>query len=152
MGIRPDDLAMMPLFRKAADLGIPVMIHSNPWGPGFYETSSPQYIDHVARIFPDLTIVMAHLGGTRFLDTAKMTGLNIWVETSGGLEEIAQIFGIRTAERVLRKMGLNWTIYGSDFPLPAKPQLQIIQKMRLNTEEKERLLHQNAETVFFRQS
>jgi predicted TIM-barrel fold metal-dependent hydrolase len=152
MGIRPDDLAMMPLFRKAADLGIPVMIHSNPWGPGFYETSSPQYIDHVARIFRDLTIVMAHLGGTRFLDTAKMTGLNIWVETSGGLEEIAQIFGIRTAERVLRKMGLNRTIYGSDFPLPAKPQLQIIQKMRLNTEEKERLLHQNAETVFFRQS
>jgi predicted TIM-barrel fold metal-dependent hydrolase len=152
MGIRPDDLSVMPILRKAADMGIPVMIHSNPWGPGFYETSSPQYIDHIARIFPDLTIVMAHIGGTRFLDTAKMTGLNIWVETSGGLDEIAQIFGIRTAERVLRKMGLNRAIYGTDFPMSAKPQLQIINKMRLKKEEKDKLLHQNAESIFFRQS
>jgi predicted TIM-barrel fold metal-dependent hydrolase len=81
-----------------------------------------------------------------------MTGLNIWVETSGGLDEIAQIFGIRTAERVLRKMGLNRAIYGSDFPMPARPQLQIINKMRLKKEEKDKLLHQNAESIFFRQS
>ena len=149
MGIRPDDLCMVPLLRKAADLGVPVMIHSNPWGPAFYEVSAPHFVDHVARLFPDLRVVIAHLGGTRFLDTVKMALPNVWAETSSGLVEIADLFGVKTAERVLRKIGFDHLIYGSDFPLPARPQLELIQKMDLTEKERDKIFHENAEQLFF---
>jgi len=63
-GFRPDDERCDPLWRYAQRNGLPVLVHTGttfiPQAP--IECTLPRHIDTVARRFPDLAIVMAHLG------------------------------------------------------------------------------------------
>lgn len=62
-GIRPDDSSLDPLWEYAGRHGLPVLLHT---GTTFVaqaplECTLPRWIDNVARRFPDVKIVMAHL-------------------------------------------------------------------------------------------
>jgi uncharacterized protein len=61
---RPDDVRLDALWRYAGDNGIPVLLHT---GTTFVaqaplECTLPRHIDPVATRFPDVRIIMAHLG------------------------------------------------------------------------------------------
>jgi len=63
-GFRPDDGAIDPLWRYAQEHGLPVLLHT---GTTFVsqaplEATLPRHLDPVATRFPDVHIVMAHLG------------------------------------------------------------------------------------------
>ncbi len=63
-GFRPDDPRLDPLWRYASDKRLPVLLHT---GTTFVaqaplECTLPRHVDAVARRFPDVKIVMAHLG------------------------------------------------------------------------------------------
>ena len=63
-GFRPDDERLDPLWEYAQRAGLPVLLHT---GTTFVseaplECTLPRHIDPVAMKFPDVTIVMAHLG------------------------------------------------------------------------------------------
>ena len=47
-----DSLEMVPVLRKAADLKVPVMIHSNPCRVGFQDNCAPDRINKMVQIFP----------------------------------------------------------------------------------------------------
>jgi predicted TIM-barrel fold metal-dependent hydrolase len=62
---RPDDEAVFPIYERAVRLGVPTLTHQ---GTSFLGRtadlgeSNPVRLDRVARTFPDLRIVIAHLG------------------------------------------------------------------------------------------
>ena len=63
-GFRPDDNLLDPLWRYAQKNGLPVLLHS---GTTFVsqaplECTLPRHVDAVATRFPDLKIILAHLG------------------------------------------------------------------------------------------
>ncbi len=63
-GFRPDDGRLDPLWRYAADHGLPVLLHT---GTTFIaqapiEYTLPRHLDPVATRFPQVKIIMAHLG------------------------------------------------------------------------------------------
>ncbi|MDE3258641.1 MAG: amidohydrolase family protein [Gemmatimonadota bacterium] len=63
-GFRPDDPSVEPLWRYARDHGLPVLLHT---GTTFVaqaplECTLPRHLDPVAIRFPDVKIILAHLG------------------------------------------------------------------------------------------
>lgn len=65
-----NDEAYFPIYEKAQELGVPIVIHA---GVAFYRSArvvcgEPSYVDDVAINFPRLKIVMCHLGHYKFED------------------------------------------------------------------------------------
>ena len=67
----PRDKICYPLYAKAEELGMPIMWHQGTSyvqnGP--LELCYPVYLDSVARAFPELVMIIAHLGHPWFLET-----------------------------------------------------------------------------------
>lgn len=60
----PDQPQYFPLYAKAQELGIPILWHQGTSfvSEGFLDASRPAMIDPIARAFPHLKMVIAHLG------------------------------------------------------------------------------------------
>jgi len=93
-GFVPDDRAVYPLWEAAAELRIPVLVHTGTTGLGAgmpgggklkLEPARPIHIDAVAADFPDLQIVMAHPAWP-WQDEQLAVALhkpNTWIDLSG---------------------------------------------------------------------
>ncbi len=108
-----DDLRLVPVLRKAAELEIPVMFHANPCRLGFHDNCAPDKINRMIQIFPDLDIITAHLGGMKWTDA--VSGCT-WADMSYILPELAGLYGIEQTNRILRAFGPDRLLFGTDFP------------------------------------
>ncbi len=122
-GFYPDDTKFYPYYELCVELGIPVVIHQ-----GFtsrykhVKYARPVYVDQVAVDFPELRIVLAHVG-TPWVDEALMVAAknpNVYVDVSGW-----QLYAARLPTllyEMLAKASVTGvfprrTLWGSDFPL-----------------------------------
>lgn len=111
------DSRMIPLLQKAAELNIPTVIDSFPYGSGM-ESSFPLLIDRLATLVPGAKIIMAHFGGYKLWDALFVAKAhpNIFVDIS---YTILYFQGSSLAEDLgfaIKKLGSHKCIYGSDFP------------------------------------
>ena len=113
LGMDIDCLDMVPLMRKAAELDIPVMIHSYPYGRQNYACCEPAKIHNLAKIFPDVTFIISHMGGYRWMDAL---GGKEYVDISTFLPELVNLYGIEQANRILRNFGADRLIFATDYP------------------------------------
>lgn len=113
LGMDIDCLDMVPVLRKAADLGVPVMVHSYPFGRQKYDCCEPAKIHNMAKIFPDVTFIISHMGGYRWMDAL---GGNEYVDISTFLPELVKLYGIEQANRILRNFGADRLVFATDFP------------------------------------
>jgi predicted TIM-barrel fold metal-dependent hydrolase len=111
--IDADSLEMVPVLRKAADLKVPVMIHSNPCRVGFHDNCAPDKINKMMQVFPDLTIITAHMGGMKWQDAITGCG---YVDISAVLPEFVNLYGIKQTNRILRRFGADRLIFATDYP------------------------------------
>lgn len=60
----PERKEYFPLYAKADELGIPILWHQGTSfvSEGFLDASRPAALDPIARTFPDLRMIIAHLG------------------------------------------------------------------------------------------
>lgn len=89
-----DDERAFPIYEKAAELNMPILFHlgivaRNDGAPDIRDHHSnrmrPIYLDYIARNFPKLKIIGAHLGNPWY-EEASMTGRwnsNVWYDLSG---------------------------------------------------------------------
>lgn len=113
LGMDMDSLEMVPVLRKAAELDIPVMVHSYPFGRQKYDCCEPARIHQMAKIFPDVTFILSHMGGYRWMDAL---GGNEYVDISTFLPELVSLYGIEQANRILRNFGPDRLIFATDYP------------------------------------
>lgn len=113
LGINVDSLDMVPVVRKAADLKLPIMIHSYPYCRTAYDCCEPARIHNLARVFPDATFIISHMGGHRWADV--LAGEE-YVDISTFLPELVRLYDIPQANRVLRSIGVGRLIFATDFP------------------------------------
>jgi len=140
-----DDWRYIPILRKAAELRIPVMIHSYPWGPGFYDMSAPERINHMMTVFPDISFITAHMGGMRYLDAIRCVGQ---VDISGTLFDLVDLYGIEGANRILRKFGVERLIFASDYPFFSyEKYFSVLDQMDFTDDEKERIAYKNISDI-----
>ena len=122
-GFYPDDKEFDPYYKLCVDLNIPIIIHQ-----GFtprhkhVKYARPDYVDRVAADFPDLKIVLAHVGFP-WQDEALMIAYknpNVSIDVSGW-----QVFASTVPMKVYKMIGdakimrvfPNRVLFGSDFPL-----------------------------------
>ena len=89
-GFYPDDPVCRPFYEKALALDVPVMFHTGTQpAPLKAKYARPTYVDSVAADFPDLKIIMAHVGHCWWEEALTLAGTkpNLSVEFSGWQRE-----------------------------------------------------------------
>lgn len=115
---RPNDDRLFKLYKKAEELEIPIIFDCILNRPTPLRDQLPILYDDVARVIPDTPIILAHMGGFRFLDILAVANKNknIYIDTSITLEYFCGSPFQEQIKFVLEKIGYDRVIYGSDFP------------------------------------
>jgi uncharacterized protein len=148
----PDDKQLTyAMYEALAQHGLKVMFHvgGEPL-PSPRDRSKPAMILNVARDFPELKIIAAHLGGLNMWDDvcAMLAGKpNIYLESSLSYEFIKPAL----AEKIMRKHGHDKIFFGTDYPFgDIKTSLAAARSVPfLTAAEKEDVLGRNAWKFFF---
>ena len=118
-GFKPDDEAYFPVYEKIEALGLPILWHqgsSFDAREGPLEWASPVLLDKVARAFPDLKMVVAHLGFPWIRETIALVRKqpNIYADVSG-LRLRTWILYTALVE-LIQYGGEDRVFFGTDFP------------------------------------
>ena len=152
----PDDPAFIPLFAKAEELGIPVLMHSGyaaaganaPGGGGFelaYSRPIP-HVDSLAARHPDLTIIMAHPAWPWIQEQVAVAlhKANVFIDLSGWAPRYIPKDLIAEASGRLRKK----VLFGSDYPyISPVTWLEQFQELDIRDESRPLILHDNAARI-----
>ena len=148
-GFAMGDERLWPVYAACQDLGIPIIAHAGPdrGGKGFAE---PRAFAAALEAFPDLTIVLAHMGGAtwdqaleiaeRFPNAAfDCCEIIEWTRSTNGptAEQLARLIQDVGSERVM--MGSDYPWYDLDQSVESVMALPL-----LSSEEKETILGANA--------
>ena len=140
--VKATDSRVDPIMEGAQNLGIPVPHHAWYKNADEYtwKESTPAGIANLARRFPDVTIIMAHLGGARHRGLLDLVDVpNVLVDTAGSQPESGLV------EYGVRQLGAHRVIYGSDWPIrDYAVQLGRVLGARLRPEEYQLILRDNA--------
>lgn len=133
-----------PLMRRAQELGAPILYHAwyKQTVQGAQE-STPAEVADLARRFPKVTIVMAHLTGDAERGVQDIFDCpNVLIDTSGGQPEAALV------EYAVKRLGAERVIYGSDWPIrDFGVQVRRVRGARITDAQRETILRGNAERV-----
>ena len=146
-GFFADDEKVFPIYRKCAALGIPVILHA-----GLDVVSldcihcTPQRSAKIIEEVPDLTLILAHLGGSELWDDVEkyLVGKNVYFDTAfiGGLIPDEQ------ALRIFRNHGTDKILFASDCPWhPSSREMSMLERLPLTSDELENISHRNAERL-----
>ena len=124
---------------------LPILMHT---GDNRFDFSNPNRLLPVLEIYRNLTVIGAHFGGYSIWQEAAelLHGVpNLYVDCSStmfALEDQAVVELIRT-------YGADRVLFGTDYPMWSPvDELQHFLRLKLTAEEREKILHQNAERVF----
>ena len=142
-----DDEKLFPIYRKCAELGLPVILHA-----GLDALSvdcihcTPQMSRGVLDAVPGLTLILAHLGGNELWDDVEkyLVGRNVWFDTAfidGNISD-------EQALRIIRSHGADKILFASDCPWhPSDREKKMLERLPLTDEERELISHKNAELL-----
>lgn len=154
----PTDKICRPIYELAMEYDVPVMVHTgdcyNPKAKVKY--AHPLHIDEVCVDYPDLRVVLCHLGNPWFRDTAEVIykNENAWADISGlVLGDVAEGFEAWLKEQVLEIVGYagdpDKLLYGSDWPIVNMgPYLKLMEALDLTAEERDKILWRNTAKVY----
>lgn len=105
---------MKPVMRAAECWGVPVLQHS--WSMTHIRQrryhSDPADTALLARRFPNVQVIMAHLTGCGYRGVLEAKGIdNLVVDTSGGYPESGLV------QYAIEHLGADHIVYGSDLPI-----------------------------------
>lgn len=142
-----DDQTMFPLYEKIAELDLPLAIHAgiDPMSPEVIH-ATPEMLRNVAREFPKLRLIAAHMGGHALYDDVEkyVVRENIWIDISMAPLDCPQL----QFERIIKNHGIEKVLFASDCPWSyPRQELAMLEKAGLTQEEMGRILHRNAEEL-----
>jgi predicted TIM-barrel fold metal-dependent hydrolase len=120
----PNDPAHYPLYEAAAELGLPVVVHTGqtgigaglPGGRGIkLRYSDPMLMDDVAADFPSLTVILAH-PSVPWQDSAISMAThkaNVYIDLSGWSPKYFPPQLVRAVNGLLK----HKVLFGSDYPV-----------------------------------
>ena len=112
------DPKIIPVFEKSAEMNIPVIIDAFPGTTKDEGYSVPFQIGKIASMVPEAKIIIAHAGGYKVLDTlfVAKNHRNIFLDLSFSLNYFESSSIEQDIGFVIKKLGANRCIYGSDHP------------------------------------
>lgn len=140
----PSEPMMYPIYAKAQELGIPVMMHtgSSTFRGTRIKYGDPLFFDDLAVDFPDLNFLMAHSGRGFWYDKAFFLSRlhkNLYMEITG-LPPKKLLDYFPEFERNADKI-----VFGTDWPaFEIKANVEAFRALPLKEETKEKILGGNA--------
>jgi uncharacterized protein len=125
MRLYADDPLLWPVYARCAELGLPILSQSGSGGgdppyPGADHYGRPRRFDRVLTEFPDLTLILAHLGLGYEEDIIKLAARHegLFTDTSLRLSRLGRE-GRPSAEQLvdlIRRIGVDRVLLGSNYP------------------------------------
>ncbi len=146
-----NDKAFYPCYKKAEELGIPILIHTGSVIIKGCRVKHvhPLMIDDVAFDFPDLKIICAHLGGWQYMDTINMLlhHSNVFADIS--FWPLNPLYVDLVPWGLLEKILSDKILLGSDYPAGQTPKeaVEAVQKLPVSQSFKARILGKNAAEI-----
>lgn len=141
--VNVDDKRLLPLYEILSEKRLPLYLHVGDNRPE-YQFSSADKVLNVHRMFPDLQIVAAHLGGYKAWDMALdlLAGQeNIMYDTSSALWAMSP----DSAVNIISKLGAENVMFGTDYPVVnTKEELNRFMLLNLSENDREKILWDNA--------
>jgi predicted TIM-barrel fold metal-dependent hydrolase len=155
MKISPDDKALDPVYRAAIAHNRPVVIHAGrePASPAYgldvHKVSGAVRIRRVLDRFPDLTLVVPHLGADEFeaFESLLADHPRLHMDTTMA---ISGYFPTKANPEMLRRWPER-ILYGTDFPnlpYPWDRELKVIRGLGLEPAAESKILGENALRLF----
>jgi predicted TIM-barrel fold metal-dependent hydrolase len=144
IAVKCTDTRLDPIMQRAAELGVAVMHHAWYKQTAYaYQESTPQEIADLARRWPQVTIVMAHLSGARERGICDIADLpNVLVDTAGSQPDAGLV------EYAIGRLGAERVLYGSDWPLrDFGVQVGRVVGAGLSDKEQKLIFYENAQRV-----
>ncbi|TFH17447.1 hypothetical protein E4H04_04980 [Candidatus Bathyarchaeota archaeon] len=123
-GYKPDDTHAFKVYETASELGMPIMFHhaGMPTDYDYLYHTDPAQIDVVAECFPELKIVLAHIGYPRVDETLYVARKhkNVYCDISwpyGDVNHPSFIYLLWKDLLTALNMGvLHKMVFGTDYP------------------------------------
>lgn len=116
----PNDPVLHPMYELCAEAGLTVLSHSGPGPAGAAGSARPGDFAPVLRSWPRLRLVLAHLGGASWQETAAFAA--DFPQVNFDLSEVIEWAGAPGAPSaadlaaLIRAIGADRVMLGSDFP------------------------------------
>ncbi len=146
------------IYDLALEFDVPVMFHSgDTYSPtGRIRYSHPIHIDEVAVDFPDLKIVICHVGNPWIKDCMEVVykNKNVYADFSGLVlgdfsEKFERYMKGQLEEMILYAGEPEYLLYGTDWPISSmRSYLSFMNQLDLPDEKKELILWKNAAKLF----
>ncbi len=156
----PADQRCAPLYQLGMKYDVPVIFHSGDsisWETrAKLKYAHPLHLDEVATDFPQLKIIIAHLGNPWITDCAEVLykNPNVYADLSGLWvgKRLAAGYG-RLLRRQIKDLiayaGAHKLLYGTDWPnVPMRAYLKFIRGLGLPKRDLPRVLYGNAVMLF----
>ncbi|MEG2857874.1 MAG: amidohydrolase family protein, partial [Clostridia bacterium] len=139
-----DDECVFPLAEKMIEYGVPVLIHAFHKAVGQLPNETlGGNVAKLARRYPELKIIMAHLGGNAYHGLPPVIDCkNVWTDISGSIfrgDELAYAIDMIGASRIM---------FGSDMPGNFIVNLGQVTELALAKDDSDAILYKNALRVF----
>ncbi|GEM_PF-337076 len=154
----PNNIRLKLLYEMAIEYDVPVMFHSgDTYAPtGKIKYSHPLHIDDLAVDYPDLKIVICHVGNPWIKDCMEVVykNKNVYADISGlvlgNFSEKFERFMKKEIEEMITYAGdPNYLLYGTDWPISnMESYLKFVGQLDLEEEKKELILWKNAAKLF----
>jgi predicted TIM-barrel fold metal-dependent hydrolase len=146
----PLDDRLAPMWQAICENQLPVLFHAGS-DIGFldaHQHSHPADFAKLARRYPKMTIICAHLGGWRNWDLVEqeLAGAPVYLDTAFAKSWMTDQTQF---ERIIRRHGADHVLFGTDSPWNPLPQgILEIQETGLSEAEKHLIFWENAAKLF----
>jgi predicted TIM-barrel fold metal-dependent hydrolase len=152
--LAPGTPALWPVYELCQELGLPVLFHSGFLGRSEWNAlARPSAFADVLEAFPDLRVVLAHLGRGHFDETVALAERfpQVAFDTCAVVTtaEVPWRLGDDEAVTVIRRLGVARVCFGSDYPWfdPAADAARVAGLPGLSAGEREAILGENARRI-----
>ena len=119
-GFYPNDKVCYPVYEKALEYGVPVLLHTGElMKPFHFKYCRPIYAQDLAMDFPELPIVLAHTGGCWYPEAVAVcnNSTNVYLDLSLWQSRLIRPMEFYRALRALLD-SVSWqrVLFGSDYP------------------------------------
>jgi len=154
----PGDPKLDPVYRLAADTGVPVMIHSgdtfNPRGK--VKFSHPLHIDEVAVDHPEVNFVICHIGNPWIRDCMEVVykNKNVYTDISGLVlgnfsDRFEQFMMKQLQEMLLYGVEPAKVLFGTDWPISSmESYIDFMEELKIPEKDKRKIMFENSANLF----
>ena len=140
-----DDYRCLKIYELCEREGLPILLHT---GDSRFDYSNPNRLLPVMKIYTELTVIGAHLGGWSVWDEAvdKLAGLpNLYVDTCSCFAFMKR----QKMRDIILAYGADRVLFGTDYPMwPIEDEIAALLSLGLSEEDNRKIFAENAEKLF----